>query len=111
MRVLVGIPTGTFAQGKPNPISGLRPLYAVGSRSGENARYAKRPKYMEVRHLKTGDRYFWCKPSWARQAGCPIENQALGPHFETAANLARSLNDQLDKWREARRQILNGINA
>jgi hypothetical protein len=60
------------------------------------------PKYVQQRTVKGGTAYYWCKPSWARKAGCPIPNRPLGRNLERAKTIASSLNDRFDDWRATR---------
>jgi hypothetical protein len=63
-----------------------------------NAR--RRPRYVEKRWIKSGWAYFFCVPSWARKAGCPIHNEALGTDLDAATDRAeRTLLPAFDAWR------------
>jgi hypothetical protein len=65
-------------------------------------RHKALPKYVQQRSVKGGTAYYWCKPSWARDAGCPIPNRPLGRNLERTRAIASSLNDRFHDWREAR---------
>jgi hypothetical protein len=65
-------------------------------------RHRTLPKYVQRRKVAAGTAYYWCKPSWAREAGCPIPNRPLGRNLERARAIASSLNDRFDAWRTAR---------
>jgi hypothetical protein len=43
------------------------------------------PRYVQRKRLKIGYGYFFNVPTWARRAGCPIRNEALGGDYEAAA--------------------------
>ena len=36
------------------------------------------PRYVQRKPLKSGWAYFFNVPTWARKAGCPVKNEALG---------------------------------
>jgi hypothetical protein len=58
------------------------------------------PRYVQPRKLASGViAYYWCRPWWARGADCPLENEALGQHFDEVKARAAILNEQLDSWR------------
>jgi len=43
------------------------------------------PRYVERKHLKVGGwGNFFHVPSWARKAGCTVQNAALGIDYESA---------------------------
>jgi hypothetical protein len=54
---------------------------------------------VEHRWTKAGWAYFFCVPSWARKAGCPIHNEALGTDLDAATERAeRILLPAFDAW-------------
>jgi hypothetical protein len=58
------------------------------------------PRYVERKPLKTGWGYFFNVPTWARKAGCPIKNEALGADYEIAVARAETvLLPAFDSWR------------
>jgi hypothetical protein len=58
------------------------------------------PRYVQRKPLKSSWGYFFNVPSWARRAGCPIKNEALGANYEAAIARAESiLLPALDSWR------------
>jgi hypothetical protein len=58
------------------------------------------PRYVQRKLLKSGWAYFFNVPSWARKAGCPIKNEALGADYETAVRRAETvLLPAFDSWR------------
>src|SRR5450830_1475403 len=59
------------------------------------------PRYVERKPLKGGGRgYFFHVPSWARKAGCPLQNEPLGTGYETAVARAETiLLPAFDAWR------------
>jgi hypothetical protein len=65
-------------------------------------RHRALPKYVQRRKVAAGIAYYWCKPSWAREAGCPIPNRPLGRNLQRARAIASSLNDRFDDWRDTR---------
>jgi hypothetical protein len=60
----------------------------------------RRPRYVEHRWTKAGWAYFFCVPSWARKAGCPMHNEALGTDLDAATERAETmLLPVFDAWR------------
>jgi hypothetical protein len=59
------------------------------------------PRYVERKPLKGGGwGYFFHVPSWARKAGCPHQNEALGTDYEAAVHRAETvLLPAFDAWR------------
>ena len=58
------------------------------------------PRYVRRKALKAGWAYFFDLPSWARAAGCPVENEALGSDYAAAVTRAETvLLPALDSWR------------
>jgi hypothetical protein len=58
------------------------------------------PRYVVRKPLKNGWGYFFDIPSWARKAGCPVGNEALGTDYETAVDRAENkLLPVFDSWR------------
>jgi hypothetical protein len=59
------------------------------------------PRYVERKPLKGGGwGYFFHVPSWARKAGCPHRNEALGTDYEAAVHRAETmLLPAFDAWR------------
>jgi len=59
------------------------------------------PRYTERKPLKGGGwGYFFHAPSWARKAGCPLQNEPLGTDYETAVARAETiLLPAFDAWR------------
>ena len=58
------------------------------------------PRYVEPKPLKSGWGYFFNVPTWARKAGCPIRNEALGLDYEAARTRAENvLLPAFDSWR------------
>jgi hypothetical protein len=58
------------------------------------------PRYVRRKRLKGGWGYFFDLPSWARMAGCTVENQPLGTDYEAAVRRAESvLLPAFDSWR------------
>jgi hypothetical protein len=58
------------------------------------------PRYVQRKPLKSGWGYFFNVPTWARAAGCPVQNEALGTDYDGA--VARAENVLLaayDSWR------------
>ena len=46
------------------------------------------PRYVLRKHTKTGWAYYFNVPLWARKAGCPIRNEALGVDYQVAVERA-----------------------
>ncbi|WP_441232573.1 hypothetical protein [Bradyrhizobium sp. 1200_D9_N1_1] len=61
------------------------------------------PRYVERKPLKSGGwGYFFHVPSWARKAGCTIENAPLGTDYGAAVSRAETiLLPTFDAWRTA----------
>jgi hypothetical protein len=58
------------------------------------------PRYVRRKRLKRGWGYFFDLPSWARMAGCTVENQPLGTDYEAAVQRAEMvLLPAFDSWR------------
>lgn len=59
------------------------------------------PRYVERKPLKSGGwGYFFHVPSWARKAGCTIENGPLGTDYNAAVSRAETiLLPAFDAWR------------
>jgi hypothetical protein len=58
------------------------------------------PRYVERRPLKSGWGYYFNVPTWARRAGCPVRNEALGADYEAAVDRAENkLLPVFDSWR------------
>jgi hypothetical protein len=59
------------------------------------------PRYVLRKPVRTGAwRYFFNVPSWARKAGCPVQNEALGTDYAAAVQRAETvLLPQFDSWR------------
>lgn len=59
------------------------------------------PRYVRRKLLRGGRwGYFFEVPSWAKAAGCPLRNEALGTDYAEAVGRAeRVLLPQLDSWR------------
>ena len=47
------------------------------------------PRYVERKPLKSGWGYFFNVPTWARKAGCPVKNEALGTDYDAAVDARR----------------------
>lgn len=58
------------------------------------------PRYVERKPTKAGWAFFWHTPSWARKAGCPLHNEALGLDYDAAVKRAETiLLPAFDAWR------------
>jgi hypothetical protein len=58
------------------------------------------PRYVQRKPLRSGWGYFFNVPTWARKAGCPIQNEALGTDYEAAVARAENvLLKAFDSWR------------
>ena len=58
------------------------------------------PRYVERKPLKAGWGYFFNVPTWARKAGCPMKNEALGTDYDAAVARAENvLLRAFDSWR------------
>jgi hypothetical protein len=57
------------------------------------------PRYVLRKRLKMSCAYFFNIPTWARKAGCPIKNEALGTDYDAAVDRAeRLLLPAFDSW-------------
>jgi hypothetical protein len=58
------------------------------------------PRYVRRKPLKGGWGYFFDVPTWARQAGCTVENEPLGSDYAAAVERAETvLLPAFDSWR------------
>ncbi len=59
------------------------------------------PRYVLRKPLRGGAHgYFFNVPVWARKAGCPVKNEALGTDYEAAVQRAETvLLKAFDSWR------------
>src|SRR5438046_1784697 len=58
------------------------------------------PRYVLRKPIKSGWGYFFNVPTWARKAGCPVGNEALGTDYAAAVQRAESvLLAAFDEWR------------
>jgi hypothetical protein len=58
------------------------------------------PRYVGRKPLKTGWGYFFNVPTWARRAGSPVKNEALGTDYDAAVHRAETiLLPAFDSWR------------
>jgi hypothetical protein len=58
------------------------------------------PRYVIRKALKRGWGHFFNVPTWARKAGCPVKNEALGTDYESAIHRAETvLLPAFDSWR------------
>ena len=58
------------------------------------------PRYVQRKPLKIGWGYFFNVPMWARKAGCPMKNEALGTDYDAAVGRAETvLLPAFDSWR------------
>ena len=58
------------------------------------------PRYVLRKPLKGSWGYFFNVPMWARQAGCPVSNEALGTDYAAAVQRAETvLLPAFDDWR------------
>ena len=58
------------------------------------------PRYVLRKPLKEAWGYFFNVPMWARQAGCPVSNEALGTDYAAAVQRAETvLLPAFDDWR------------
>ena len=48
-------------------------------------------RYVLRKPLKSGWGYFFNVPIWARKAGCPVKNEALGINYEVAVTRAETV--------------------
>jgi hypothetical protein len=57
------------------------------------------PRYVQRKPLKSGCGHFFNVPTWARKAGCPVRNEALGTDYEAAvARAEKVLLPAFDSW-------------
>jgi hypothetical protein len=60
------------------------------------------PRYVRRKPLKGAWGYFFDMPTWARAAGCTVENEPLGTDYEAAVKRAETvLLPAFDSWRSA----------
>jgi hypothetical protein len=58
------------------------------------------PRYVRRKPLKGGWAYFFDAPTWARKAGCPVQNEPLGADYDGAVKRAETvLLPAFDSWR------------
>jgi hypothetical protein len=58
------------------------------------------PRYVERKPTRAGFSYFWHLPTWAKKAGCPVHNEALGLGYDAAVKRAETiLLPAFDAWR------------
>ena len=58
------------------------------------------PRYVIRKALKMGWGHFFNVPTWARKAGCPVENEALGTDYGSAVHRTETvLLPAFDSWR------------
>jgi hypothetical protein len=58
------------------------------------------PRYVQRKPLKFGWGHFFNVPMWARKAGCPMKNEALGTDYDAAVARAEAvLLPAFDSWR------------
>ena len=58
------------------------------------------PRYVGRKPLRIGWGHFFNVPTWARKAGCPIQNEALGTDYNAAVHRAETvLLPAFDSWR------------
>jgi hypothetical protein len=59
------------------------------------------PRYVERKPLKSGGwGYFFHVPSWARKAGCIVQSERLGTHYDAAVSRVETiLLPAFDAWR------------
>jgi hypothetical protein len=59
------------------------------------------PRYTERKSLKAGAwGYFFHVPTWAKKAGCPVQNAPLGTDYDAAVERAeKTLLPAFDEWR------------
>jgi hypothetical protein len=57
------------------------------------------PRYTLRKPIKNGIAYFFNVPTWAREAGCTIENEPLGTDYAAAVERAETvLLPAFDSW-------------
>src|SRR5260221_12770212 len=49
------------------------------------------PRYVERKAIGAGWAHYWHTPKWARDAGCPIGNEALGIDYAAAVRRAQEI--------------------
>jgi hypothetical protein len=58
------------------------------------------PRYVERKPIGTGWAHYWHTPKWAKDASCPIGNEALGLDYAAAVKRAEEvLLPAFDAWR------------
>ncbi len=58
------------------------------------------PRYVQRKPLKSGWAFFFNVPTWARKAGCPVRNEALGADYDVMVQRAETvLLPAFDSWR------------
>src|SRR6516225_10084008 len=58
------------------------------------------PRYVIRKPVSAGWSFFFNVPTWARKAGCPVGNEALGSGYEAAVARAETvLLPAFDSWR------------
>jgi hypothetical protein len=58
------------------------------------------PRYVERKAIGAGWAHYWHTPKWAKDAGCPIGNEALGIDYAAAVKRAEEvLLPAFDAWR------------
>lgn len=58
------------------------------------------PRYVERKPIGAGWAHYWHTPKWAKDAGCPIGNEALGLDYAAAVKRAEGvLLPAFDAWR------------
>jgi hypothetical protein len=58
------------------------------------------PRYTLHKRVKNGWGYFFNVPSWARERGCPLQNEPLGADYDRAVQrMERILLPAFDSWR------------
>jgi hypothetical protein len=58
------------------------------------------PRYVERKPIGAGWAHYWHTPKWAKDAGCPIGNEALGLDYAAAVKRAEEvLLPAFDAWR------------
>jgi hypothetical protein len=58
------------------------------------------PRYVERKPIAAGWAHYWHTPKWAKDAGCPIGNEALGLDYAAAVKRAEEiLLPAFDSWR------------
>jgi hypothetical protein len=58
------------------------------------------PRYTERKPIGAGWAHYWHTPKWAKDAGCPIRNEALGLDYAAAVKRAEEiLLPAFDAWR------------